>query len=80
MWELVDKEDYVNLPSLTDKILLAVSALLSDERPLWICSAGGWCSYLGFRDLKIYAVCLVLGIFTENSQKNQILFKCQISI
>lgn len=30
---------YVNLPSLPDKILLAVSALLSDERPLWIGSA-----------------------------------------
>ena len=38
-WELVDEEDYVNLPSLPDKILLAVSALLSDERPLWIGSA-----------------------------------------
>ena len=38
-WELVSEEDIIDLPSLPDKILLAVAALLSDERPLWIGSA-----------------------------------------
>lgn len=38
-WELVSEEDIIDLPSLPDKTLLAVAALLSDERPLWIGSA-----------------------------------------
>lgn len=38
-WELVSEEDIIDLPSLPDKTLLAVAALLSDKRPLWIGSA-----------------------------------------
>lgn len=38
-WELVSEENIIDLPSLPDKTLLAVAALLSDERPLWIGSA-----------------------------------------